>query len=699
MSRFEYIDEQPKGEKPKGRFEYVGEPKKKASILERTMALPAGVNRAAYTILPGLPVDFVTNVLDLGKAGIGYATSKVTGNAPPAWTEPYNRKTIVGSSDWFADRINAGADFAGVRSPINNPAPDDAAARVMYSGGLLAGSSIVPDPRAKISAGQQIANTGTGAVGGMLSGTVAESSPEWAPVVAMTPQVTAATVGAAARGTIRGGETDRRNMEQRIQDFKAAGVDNPSVGLASGNQSVQGIENLLSLTPGSVGLFSRSQQRVIDGMQAKTNQTRDNVSTFYGPVEAGAKIQADLRGHFKDRIGNTYGLLNDKVEQNVGPAMRVPVTESISKSGLLTTPIAGAEATSTNFINSRIKKIHGDLMADAGGRPAQTINSTILGPNGQPAFQTGIPAAPAQGVPFSALKDLRTKIGKETQSNAIMGTPEQADFKQLYGAMSQDMKNAVALADLNRGVLPAAPGSATTAFNRANAYYSRGMNKADELGPVANRSTPEGAYNAVAKSLEAGPTTYQRVRNAVTPEARQQFVASIIDDMGKATPGKQGAEGDVWSPATFLTNYNKLDPQARSELFKRLPGGKLHAENLAEIAKAADMVGQSSKVWANPSGTGAALAARGTFGAIGIGAFFEPVTTAVAAGGLVGANGVSRLLLSPIFVNWLAKAPKQDPAKMQSYVQRLIVNAQMSKDAQLQQDVAEYLQLVKQGVN
>jgi hypothetical protein len=676
-----------------------GQPKE-ATTLDRVMAVPAGVNRAGYALLPGLPIDTMLNVADLLKAGVGYTASKLTDKAPPEWTEPFDRKGIPGSSDWISSKINGGAGALGVRSPIDNPAPQDAAARILYSGGLLAGSSIVPNPRASIGALDQVRNIGMGTVGGLANGAVAEVSPEWAGVAGMLPQMGVMAGKAGTKAAIRGGEAGRKNMEQRLQDFKNAGVDAPSVGLASGNRFVQGVENLMSLTPGSVGVFERSKQRMVDGMQGRTNQTRDNISPVYGPAETGAAIQRDLKGAFKDRISNTYGLLNDKVERVVGPNTPVPVTESIFKSGQLTTPLLGAEATSSNFINSRIKKINGDLSADAGGRPAQTINSAILGPNGLPAFQTMIPATAPQGIPFAALKDLRTKIGKESQSNAIMGTPEQADFKQLYGAMSQDMKNGVALADLRNGTLPAAGGSATTALNRANTYYSRAMGKADALNPLANRATPEGAYGSVAKSLDAGPTTYGRVRNAVTPETRKQIVATVIDDMGKAAPGQQGAAGDTWSPRTFLTNYNRMDQQAKAELFRRLPGGKAHAENLADIAKAADMISQGSKVWANPSGTTAALTARGTFGAIGVGAFFQPVIAAGTVGGLIAGNGVSRLLVSPIFANWLAKAPKtMAPAKMQSYAQRLVINAKMSGDSQLQQDVGEYLRSVEETIN
>jgi uncharacterized membrane protein YebE (DUF533 family) len=58
---------------------------------------------------------------------------------------------------------------------------------------------------------------------------------------------------------------------------------------------------------------------------------------------------------------------------------------------------------------------------------------------------------------------------------------------------------------------------------------------------------------------------------------------------------------------------------------------------------------------------------------------------------LIGAHGVSRLLTNPIFVNWLAKAPRTSPQKLQVYAQRLAINAQSTKDAQFQQDVRDYL--------
>jgi hypothetical protein len=699
-------------------FEEAIGKRREASGMEVAMAPIAGINRGFFADLVGMPVDAAANALDLGKAAFGYTTSKVTGKAPPAWTEPFDRRTVPGSADWIAARINQGADAIGVRSPIDNPAPDSATGRVLYMGGRVGGASVAPNPKVPIEPANQLRNFLMAETGGLSAGAVGEVSPEWAGVAGMVPQVTGAAAVAATKRAVRGGEDGRRNMEQRIQDFKNAGVGEPSVGLASGNKTVQGVENIFSQTPGSVGIYEKHKNAILNALQGRANQLRDKTSPVYGAEETGAAIQSDLKGPFKERIGNTYSTLNDRIEAAVGPEMRVPVTESLAKAKTLTSPIPGAEQTSALLIQQRIKGIQEALQADAGGKPAQTTyigGQAVQVPSGHHGTKTvqrpglldadgvpmtrEVPATPPQGLPFSALKELRTKIGKESQSNAIMGTPEQAEFKQLYGAMSQDMKNGVALADIANGKMPAAAGSTTQALNRANDYYSKAMTRADELNPIANRNTPEGAYNAVAKSLESGPTVYQRLRGAVQPETRQKIVASVIDDLGKANPGQQSADGDAWSPRTFLTNYNKLDPQARTELFKRIPGGEKLADGLRDIARASEMVGDASKVWSNPSGTSAATVSRATMGALTVGAFMYPIQAAGTAGALVIANQASqRLLLNPTFVNWLAKTPKVSLQGMQSYIQTLIANAEKTNDPQFKRDVADYLASVEYGV-
>jgi hypothetical protein len=683
------------GEAPKKRSE--------ASTLERVMAVPAGVNRGVTSVF-GLPVDTAANVLDLGKAGIGYLTSKVTGKAPPEWTEPMDRRNVVGSGDWIAQQINRGAAAAGVRSPIDNPRPDDEASRVLYSTGHLAGASINPNPQAKIGAGQQIASIGGGAVGGLLGGLVGEENPEWAGLASMSPAVLASAAAGGTKLAVRGGEKGRKAMEQRIQDLKNGGIDEPSVGLSSGNRTIMGAENLLAQTPFISGMFAERGAQNLAGMQGKTARLRDSISTDFGPVVAGEAIQADLRGPFRDRINATTRALNQRVEQEVGPNFYTYPDNALTTAQGLSTPNPGAPLTSGSLLNGRIGSIAANLASD--------VRGTVIPPNLLMNTSSRYQRADGQifdappGIPFSTLKNLRTNIGEEAASNAIMGTPEQAQFKRLYGAMSEDMRQAVNAADRQNANVPVGPlqpsqQPGAIALNRANRYYSTAMGRADELNSLANRSTPEGAYNSVANSLNSGPTVYERLRGTIDPKTRQKLVATIVDDLGRAPPGQQNADGEVWSPRTFLTNFSKLNENGGGDaLFTRLPGGQKHADNLKDIAKTAEMVSDASKVWANPSGTAAALSARNTAAGIGLGALYHPLVAASAAGGLALSHQVSqRLLLNPRFVDWLANAPKLSPTKMQTYTQRFANNAKLWGDKQLQGDFDAYRRSVEEGLN
>lgn len=709
---------------------------KEVGIMDRVRAGMAGVNKGFFSDLAGLPVDTMANVVDLAKAGYG---TVVTAAGRPDLAPVINedRSGVVGSSAWLAKNINAGANAAGLSSPIDNPNPQDPMSRIAHTGGRFAGASVVPSSRVAISPVQQAQNIGMGTLSGLSAGAVGEVAPEYAGVAGMLPSMGAKSAADIMRYLARGDEAGRVSMQQRMHDLEQAGVTNPSAGLASGNRLLQGVENLLSLTPGSMGIMGENRLAALAGLQGKAEGLRNRLHPVHGAAEAGAGIQADLRGAFKERIGNTYGILNDRVGAAVGNST-VAIPETLSTATRLSTPIRGAEATSGQLINPRIAQIAENLRADAFGttRPQQSPNignptanlptaPTVGSPsvmNQQGGFAAnpslwnapavpnnplpnrpgnapagnGIPnaslwnAQKEPGIPFNALKDLRTRVGKETQSNAIMGTPEQGEFKQLYGAMSQDMKAGVALADLLKGT------KGTQALERANTYYSNAMARVEAMNNIAGRSTPEGAYNAVANSLSTGPTTFGRVRNAVTTDTRQKIVATIVDDLGRATPGQQNADGSEWSPRTFVTNYNRIDPAARKELFKRMPGGEQYARDLETIAKAADMVNQGAKVMANPSGTAAAVANRGTISALTVGVYFYPMVAAATAGGLAMGNATARLLTNQGFVRWLADTPKVTPENMTVHTQRILRAAEESKDAQFRDDVYAYMRSVQQ---
>ena len=677
---------------------------KKVSAADRVRADATGVNKGFFSDLIGLPVDTTANVLDLAKAGVGIAYNEarqlVTGRATaaPEWSEPFDRSKVLGSSEWIAAKLNAG----GLGAAINNPNPQDATSRILHTGGRFAGASVVPSSRLGMSGKTQLANAGMGAVSGLASGAVGEVAPEWAGVAGMLPTTAVATAARGIKHAVRGDEAGRQKMAQRVQDLKDGGIDAPSVGLASGNRTVMGLENLLAQTPFSAGLYEKAGQANISGMREKTDALRDSISTEFGPVVAGGAVQSALKDGFRGRVNATSRALNDKVAENVGPGFYTFPQNALDTARSMSAVNPAAPATSAALRNGRIAGIAEDLARDVMGTPIPG-NHLVNSPTRYKRADGEILDTPP-GIPFSTLKNLRTSIGEEAGSSAIIGTPEGAQFKRLYGAMSKDMRQAAAAADRQRAGVGVGPLSlpqlpASRALDRANKFYSRAATRAEDLNGIANRSTPEGAYDAVASSLNSGPTLYAKLRGAVEPATRQKLVATIIDDMGMAKPGQQGANGDVWSPRTFLTNYSKLYQNGGGEaLFKRLPGGEKHAKDLASIAKTAEMLGDASKVWANPSGTAAAMTARGTAYTLTAGVFFKPLAAVATAGGLVGAHQLSqRLLLNPKFTHWLVQAESVKPAQVRGHAQRLIATANITRDEQFKRDAAEYLRLVEQS--
>lgn len=123
---------------------------------ERGAATVGGVNRGIAGLL-GMPVDAVQNVLNLGIAGYGAAKGAITGDGG-ASPEPITG--AVGGSDWIAKRLQ------GVGINTQNPRPDDPASRMLYTGGAVAGGSLVPG--AKI--GPTLASAASGAVAGETLG-------------------------------------------------------------------------------------------------------------------------------------------------------------------------------------------------------------------------------------------------------------------------------------------------------------------------------------------------------------------------------------------------------------------------------------------------------------------------------------------------------------------------------------------------
>lgn len=109
-------------------------------------------------------------------------------------------------------------------------------------------------------------------------------------------------------------------------------------------------------------------------------------------------------------------------------------------------------------------------------------------------------------------------------------------------------------------------------------------------------------------------------------------------------------EGAEFSAQTFLTNWNKLSPEARRALFDRY--GPSFSKDMDRIARVAENIKTGAQVYANPPGTANRLAAL-TYGGALVSSLFTGGTVGLLSAG-AGLNLLARGLTKPWVVRWLA---------------------------------------------
>ncbi|WOB24742.1 MULTISPECIES: hypothetical protein [Xanthomonas] len=427
---------------------------------------------------------------------------------------------------------------------------------------------------------------------------------------------------AALRGAFRGGEAGRQALTQAIGDFSAVGA-TPSVGQGTGSWARQGTESLLAGGPTSGGVMRRfaeqQNEQIGEGLNDVSNQLARNISG----EKAGRAIERGV-DTFAKNVGAMRKALYWQADQLIPGDTAIPLGNTQRALTELTTPVVGAEATTGAMISPKIQQL------------AQNVADDLA-----TAQATG-----AAGIPYEAVKQIRSKIGEELSDFSLSTDRPTAQLKQLYASLSDDMLNAA------RAAGPAAE----RAVQRANTYFRASADRLENLERVVDKNGgPEKIYQAALSGTRDGATTLRAVMRSLPEDAQKALSAAVIKRMGLANPSGQNAVGDAISPNTLLTNWGKLSPEARRELFGRF--GPTFSSNMDKIARVAGRIKEGSEVFKNPSGTAnraAALAYPATIG--GLLVTGQTGSAAAAALGGVGANSLARLMTNPRFVSWLARA-------------------------------------------
>lgn len=635
--------------------QYGGQTGTGSAGVDAANAVGTGFNRGLLR-LAGLPVDTAANVIDLVKAGAGSLYGAVTGKPPPSVLDLTDRSKIIGSSDYLIKNAQATAPGRFMIDPAN---PDYEGGYLQAGGGALTG---IINPKTIPQAVNQGVTSLLSALG--AKGTYDLTGNEaLAQLAGMTPLGAQNYGTAGVKAVVRGGEAGRQAMQQRITDLYNAGVTSPTVGIASGNKFVGGVENILQSTPGAIGVMGKARDAAVNALSTTTSSAAAAASPNRGALAAGTAIQSGLRD-FKDNFKTTQEGLYNNLDQYIPGQTPTDVTATRNALSSLNADIPGAPQLSKQFKNARIQAIEGAVNSDTAGTPAvPPTMSVVVGPNGQPfVVSPGVPAGPPNGLPFEAVKKARTLVGNEIADNSLMSDVPRSKWNPLYGALSTDMQ---AAATANG---PQAAG----AFNRANNYTRAGMDRLDMVAPFANQPAPEQSFKALSATANENTSILQAVKKSLPEGARGSVAGTVIERLGKATNGVQNDSGTVWSPETFLTNWNKMTPSARQEMFSGFPNSDQVMSDVTNVAKAASMMRDSSRMWANPSGTAANLSARAFMGSLGAAAFVNPWAPVAGAGAMLGTNLTARALTSSRVVNALAQKTNISPEMMQAQINALI---------------------------
>lgn len=627
-----------------------------------------GVGLTARTVLksPGALADFGAGLINTGITGLSKAAEFVG-------DDPITARLPTDSAAFIDEKLTS-AGLPVAETPLERVGEDIQGAVLtatlpIKGGEFLRGSS---NPVTRGVAGTLSANPAvqgvSAATGAGASGTVREQGGSTGQqtaaglVGAFTPGIATPLAQSAVRGAVRGGETGRRVLQENIDTFAKAGT-TPTVGQGTQGRIAQATESFLAKFPGSAGRIAKTAKNQVDDVAARVEKIADDLSPRATAERAGRAVEIGIsgRGGFIDRFQAQATKLYDDVDNHVNVNGPTPLQNTSRLLTATTTPVKGAEKTSQLLSSKFLDDV------------SQALNTDLA-----TASQRGV-----NGLPYSAIKALRSRVGEKINNLSLIDDATKGDLKRLYGALSDDLTAYAQTQGPN----------AVRSTTRANDFYRAGINRVEAIESVVNKNGgPEKVFNAVVSGTKEGATVLRTVMKSLKPDEQKSVTAAIIRRLGKATPGQQDASGEAFSINTYLTNWARLSPEARSVLFGRF--GSRFSKNIKALSDFAGNVREGSNVFRNPSGTGQAVSLQtvgaGTVGASVLGQFEIAATLAGTTG---GANLMSRLMTNPRFVNWLAAQTRIPEGARSAQIQAL---ARMGAD---DRDIALAVGLLKESEN
>lgn len=433
-------------------------------------------------------------------------------------------------------------------------------------------------------------------------------------------------LGGAIISPVRGGPGARATLE----DFVQAGIPIRGAGGAiSGTRAVQATEMALSKLPTSARTMQVSAQRTSEALANELDRIVTGVGAARTKLAAGRALIKGVDS-FVGRVRDTGKRLFNKI----------PIVGS--------TPVAMTNT--SGFISENLAVFRNDpeLASLVVPQKFQGILTAIERNDGR--------------LTWEAVKRLRTSVGEKITDLAIDSDASKKQWASIYRVLSEDMEGAA----LAKG------GNVLRQWEQAKRFWSTALTRLELIESVTRSTQSERAFGAALAGSRDGPTLLLALRKSVPKDLWGDFVSASLHQMGLANPGAQDALGELFSPRTFLTNWNRLSPGAKTAMFGRTVPLRRELDRLARITASF----RDLEAVANPSGTASANV------------FMQGITTGFGTtsgfivGGMEGAvvGGTAslampfytaKLMQSESFVRWLAQGIQIAPRNFNSMATHL----------------------------
>jgi hypothetical protein len=240
-------------------------------------------------------------------------------------------------------------------------------------------------------------------------------------------------------------------------------------------------------------------------------------------------------------------------------------------------------------------------------------------------------AVNSPGLAGADIKGLRTSVNEKTKFGMMPANGSGAEYKQIGGALTQDLTKAAE----NVGL-----GSEFQAANRLAATERNLNEKLTKIVGSTGENSGASVYDKMIKAAGKGAIRADlgqlaRVRSTVPQEEWNNLGSSIIQSLGRDADGNFTAQ-------RFTTAYSKLSDGGKNVLFN--PELRRALDDLHTVATKV----KDSARYRNYSGTANAVAALGIIPA----AIANPLAV---IGGAIGTRAMATILAKPVTVRATSK--------------------------------------------